>query len=75
MYRAIALGSALSQAVWLEKDENYSMAGGLGFSNGVQVAFGVIGIMRFNTHWAGSGGVAIGSGGAWGGKVGLRVGW
>lgn len=72
----MALSSALSQPAWLENYERFSLSGGVGFSEGGAVAIGVTGIMRLRGSASGYAGFAIDPAhGAWGGKVGGRIGW
>jgi collagen triple helix repeat protein len=72
--RVLALAAAMNQPAWLEPRENFSLTGGVGFTNG-GAAIGLTGIMRLNGSVAGYGGVAVEPGGLWTGKVGARVGW
>ena len=60
---------------WLENQENFSISGGIGFSEG-EVAVGATGIMRLNKGVSGFVGGAISQDGRdWAGKAGMRVGW
>jgi len=72
----VALNSALSQPVWLERHERFSVSGGLGFAQGGAVAIGLTGVMRIGNNAAGFAGVAVSpESGLWAGKVGGRIGW
>jgi hypothetical protein len=76
MDESLALNAALSLPAWLQQNENFSVSGGLGFSDGGETALGLTGIMRLDQSWAAFGGVAVSTdGGAWAGKAGARVGW
>ncbi len=76
MSESLALNSALSLPVWLETNENFSLSGGLGFSEGGETALGVTGIVRIEKSVSGFvGGAWSTDGGAWAGKAGVRVGW
>jgi hypothetical protein len=60
----------------LQQNENFSITGGVGFSDGGETAIGVTGIMRLDKNWAGFVGGAVSTdGGEWAGKAGVRVGW
>jgi hypothetical protein len=69
-----AFTAAISQPAWLEKGENYSVSGGLGFGENA-TAFGLTGIMRIAPNAAAYGGFAVGPSRLIGGKVGARFGW
>jgi hypothetical protein len=72
----IAISSALSQPAWLETHERFALSGGVGFSDNGAYAFGMTGIMRLGGSVSGFAGFAFEpTHGAWGGKVGGRVGW
>ena len=74
--KSFALNSALSLPAWLEKGENFSLTGGVGFSGGGETAIGVTGIMRIEGSVSGFVGGAVSSdGNNWAGKAGVRVGW
>jgi hypothetical protein len=61
--------------VWLQQNENFSVSGGVGFSDG-GTAVGVTGVMRLDQNWAGfAGGAVSDDGKLWAGKAGVRVGW
>jgi len=76
MDKALAIGAALSLPAWLETHEKYSISGGLGFSDGGEVAFGITGVMRLDKNTAAFGGVAVQpDSGHWAAKAGVRVGW
>jgi hypothetical protein len=76
MDEAMALNAALSLPAWLEKDENFSVTGGVGFSGGGETAIGVTGIVRIEGSVSGFVGGAVSSGGDnWAGKAGVRIGW
>jgi hypothetical protein len=71
----LAMSSALAQPAWLEKDERFSLSGGVGFSSEA-FALGVTGIVRIQGSLAGYGGFAYSPDrGLWAGRVGARVGW
>ena len=71
--KSAAIAAALGQPAWLQVNENYSVAAGLGYA-GSEVAFGATGVMRIYGGLAGYAGVAIVSGDV-AGKAGLRYGW
>ena len=70
-----ALSAAMSMPAWLETDENYSISGGVGFSEGGSTAFGATGVVRIDKNISGFVGFAVTDQGTWAGKVGARVGF
>lgn len=73
--QALAVAAALSAPAWLGDKENFSLSGGLGFSDG-ETAIGATGLLRFNQTLSGYlGGATSTDGDAWAGKAGLRIGW
>lgn len=70
-----ALGAAMSMPAWLETDENYSISGGVGFSEGGSTALGATGVVRIDKNIAGFVGFAVTDQGTWAGKVGARIGF
>lgn len=76
MDESLALNAALSLPGWLEKGENFSITGGVGFSDGGETAVGATGIVRIDGGTSAFAGGAVSTeGGAWAGKAGVRVGW
>lgn len=74
-FQSGALAAAMSMPVWLERQENFAVAGGFGFDQ-YTPAFGVTVVGRINQHWSAFGGAAVDTQyGTWAGKVGGRVGW
>lgn len=71
----LALSAALSLPAWLETDENYSISGGFGFSEGGAAAIGVTGIARIDGSVSAFAGFAVNENGDWVGRAGARVGW
>ena len=70
----MAIGAALSLPVWLEKQENFAISGGVGFSDDGTTALGMTGIMCLEKNVSGFAGIAT-DGENWAGKAGVRVGW
>ncbi len=76
MSKSLALNAALSLPAWLETNENFSLTGGVGFSDGGETSLGVTGIARIEGSVSGFAGAAVSTdGGTWAGKAGVRVGW
>lgn len=76
MDESLALSAALSLPVWLQQNENFSVSGGVGFSDGGETALGATGIVRLDGNVSAFGGAAFATeGSAWAGKAGLRLGW
>jgi hypothetical protein len=75
-FDAAALAAALSTPVWLEAGENFSISGGLGFSDG-STAVGATGLVRFGKNLSGFAGGAFNTDDTdlWAAKAGLRFGW
>jgi hypothetical protein len=72
---ALAISAALSLPAWLGDSEQFSLSGGLGFSDG-ETALGATGIARIDKNWSAFAGAAAStSGDEWAGKAGLRLGW
>lgn len=72
---ALAISAALSLPAWLGDSEQFSLSGGLGFSDG-ETALGATGIVRIDKNLSAfAGGAASTSGDEWAGKAGLRIGW
>jgi hypothetical protein len=70
------MNAALSLPAWLERGENFSLTGGVGFSGGGETAIGITGIVRIDGSVSGFVGAAVSSDGqTWAGKAGMRVGW
>ena len=57
--KSLALNAALALPAWLEKGENFSLSGGIGFSGGGETAIGVTGIVRIDGTVSGFVGGAI----------------
>lgn len=70
-----ALSAAMSMPAWLETDENYSISGGVGFSEGGSTAFGATGVVRIDKNISGFVGFAVTDQGTLAGKVGARIGF
>lgn len=75
-FSTAALSAALSTPVWLEPGENFSISGGLGFSDGA-TALGATGVLRLGTGLSGFAGGAFSTDNTdvWAGKIGLRAAW
>lgn len=65
----------MAMPAWLETGENYSISGGLGFSEGGSVAVGATGVVRIDDGVSGFVGFAVTDQGTWSGKVGARIGF
>jgi hypothetical protein len=70
----LAMASALALPAWLGDKENFSLSGGLGFSDDA-TAVGVTGIARINGGLSAFAGGAVGEDDQWAARAGLRVGW
>jgi hypothetical protein len=70
-----AMAAALSSPVWLNPDENFSVSGGVGFTDS-EAALGATGLVRINRTFSAFGGGAFSvDGDEIAGKVGFRAGW
>ena len=68
-----ALAAAIATPLWMQYDENWTASLSLGLSDGSQ-ALGLGAAIRIDKSLAFHGSAAIGEGGEWSGRIGIRLG-